>query len=481
MAVPAPTARLRVGIVGAGWAGLAAAVRACQDGHAVTLFEMAPQTGGRARSLSLPASEHHPALALDNGQHILIGAYSATLALMQQVGVDLDQALLRRPLTLVDHQGRGLRLQPGHALLSFPRAVLAQPHWRWRERGALLAASVGWLLRGFACPADWTVDHLCRRLPAQVRRELIDPLCAAALNTAAEDASAAVFLRVLHDALLSGPGSSDLLLPRLPMADLLPTPALAWLAQRGVELRTGQRIQQLLRSSDGAGWRLATRAATEAAPVAAQTPAIDPTAAPSATSDGSHQGFDRVILACSASEAARLARPHAPQWADTAAAIAYEPIITAYFWAPGASLAAPMVACDGLWPAAGWSADSPSGPALPHHAPAQFAFDHAALGAQAGLFSLVASAGSSWTAAGPQALQAALLAQADALLPGTARPRLLRIVNEKRATFRCVPGLARPPRHLATGLQAAGDYVDGPYPATLEGAVRAGLDAAIHL
>jgi hypothetical protein len=156
MAVPAPTARLRVGIVGAGWAGLAAAVRACQDGHAVTLFEMAPQTGGRARSLSLPASEHHPALALDNGQHILIGAYSATLALMQQVGVDLDQALLRRPLTLVDHQGRGLRLQPGHALLSFPRAVLAQPHWRWRERGALLAASVGWLLRGFACPADWT-------------------------------------------------------------------------------------------------------------------------------------------------------------------------------------------------------------------------------------------------------------------------------------------------------------------------------------
>jgi hypothetical protein len=48
---------------------------------------------------------------------------------------------------------------------------------------------------------------------------------------------------------------------------------------------------------------------------------------------------------------------------------------------------------------------------------------------------------------------------------------------EKRATFRCTPGLARPSARIAPRLAAAGDYVDGPYPATLEGAVQAGENA----
>jgi predicted NAD/FAD-dependent oxidoreductase len=60
-------------------------------------------------------------------------------------------------------------------------------------------------------------------------------------------------------------------------------------------------------------------------------------------------------------------------------------------------------------------------------------------------------------------------------------PELLRVMAEKRATFRCTPGLDRPPADVAPGLFAAGDYVAGPYPATLEGAVRSGEDAAAAL
>jgi hypothetical protein len=50
-------------------------------------------------------------------------------------------------------------------------------------------------------------------------------------------------------------------------------------------------------------------------------------------------------------------------------------------------------------------------------------------------------------------------------------------VVEKRATFACTPGLQRPASRLAPGLWAVADFVDGPYPATLEGAVRCGLAA----
>jgi predicted NAD/FAD-dependent oxidoreductase len=59
--------------------------------------------------------------------------------------------------------------------------------------------------------------------------------------------------------------------------------------------------------------------------------------------------------------------------------------------------------------------------------------------------------------------------------------RPLQTVVEKRATFACVPGLQRPSMAIAPGLWACGDYVEGPYPATLEGAVRAGLAAAAAL
>ncbi len=55
---------------------------------------------------------------------------------------------------------------------------------------------------------------------------------------------------------------------------------------------------------------------------------------------------------------------------------------------------------------------------------------------------------------------------------------VIRTVTDKRATFACTPGLRRPPTDVASGLLACGDFIHGPYPATLEGAVRNGLQAA---
>jgi hydroxysqualene dehydroxylase len=412
-------------VVGAGWAGLAAAVRATEAGHHVTLFDMAPQPGGRARAVE------HDGVALDNGQHILIGAYRETLALMRTVGADPGALFDRRPLALTDPQGRGLALPRGPAVPAFVRAVLAQRAWPLSERLALLAAAARWRLSGFRADPQQTVADLVRALPERARTTLIEPLCVAALNTPSSQASAQVFLRVLRDALFSGPGAADLLLPRAPLSALLPTPATRWLQQHGAELRWTARVQHIEPAAD-ARWHV----------------------------DG--EAFDAVLLACSAHEAARLAQPVAAGWAQTAAAFDYEPIVTVYLQSPGAHLPSPMVALH-------------AGP----EAPAQFAFDLGALdrsGARNGLFAFVVSGARAWVEAGLDATAQATLRQAQAAFSSITW-QVLRTIAERRATFLCRPGLARPPAHVAPALAAAGDYIDGPYPATLEGAVRSALKA----
>ena len=82
----------RVAVVGAGWAGLAAAVTLAEQAVPVTVFEASRSLGGRARRVSIDG------VHLDNGQHVLIGAYRETLRLMRKVGADPDRLLVRLPL-----------------------------------------------------------------------------------------------------------------------------------------------------------------------------------------------------------------------------------------------------------------------------------------------------------------------------------------------------------------------------------------------
>ncbi len=428
--------RRRLAVVGGGWAGLAAAVRAVQRGHAVTVFEMAPHWGGRARSTGTGSNIDTPtdsSETLDNGQHILIGAYHQTLALMRTVGADPQQLLLRQPLALRWADGRGLSLRSGPAVPAFARAVLGSDAWTWPDKLRLLAACGGWARSGFRCQPDRSVAELCASLPAAVRERLIDPLCVAALNTPAPEASATVFLRVLRDGLFGGRGACDLLLPRAPLHALLPSPARRWLVAQGARLRGGQRVMGLQPS--GGGWQV----------------------------DG--DAFDAMVLACSATEAARLAAPWAPAWARQAKALRFEPIVTVYLRCPAVRLPLPMLALR----------EGPS-------APAQFVFDHGRLNGVADRFAFVISGAAPWVTAGQAATVAAVQAQAAAELQALGwrgdAARVEHVVAERRATFRCTPGLQRPPAAVAAGLVAAADYVQGPYPATLEGAVQAGFAAA---
>ncbi len=419
---------MRLAVIGGGWAGLAAAVEATSRGHAVTLYEMASGFGGRARRVESGA------MALDNGQHILIGAYTTTLRLMARVGADAQLLLWRTPLCLAFADGGALALRPGAPMLAFARGVLSRSGWRWSDRFTLLRVASGWALRGFRCPERLTVAQLTADLPARVRADLVDPLCIAALNTPASTASASVFLRVLRDALFAGPGSSDLLLPRVDLGALWPDPAAAWLSRAGAELRQACRVAQVQPAERG--WRV----------------------------DG--ETFDAVVLATSAVEAARLVQPIAPAWAGCANALRHEPITTVILHSEGARLPRPMLA---LHPGAS--------------APAQFVFDLGQLRGFDGALAFVISGAGAWVARGAKETVRATLAQARTALGSHLKGPLteLRTFTEKRATFLCTPGLERPSARVSAGLFAAGDHVAGPYPATIEGAVRSGVGAVIAL
>ncbi len=303
------------------------------------------------------------------------------------------------------------------------------------DKLSLLRTAQAWRRSGFTCAASTTVARLCAPLTERVRRDMIEPLCVSALNTASVDASAQVFLRVMRDALFGEKGGSNLLLPRIDLTQLFPQAALDWLTLvRGAEIHLGERIDLI--EQRGAQWRLLGRS------------------------------FDRVVLATSSTDAARILDSSAQaaiesaaskmrQWAAAARALRFEAITTVYAWAPRAALSVPMLSLRST-----------------AAAPAQFAFDRGQLGGPSGLLAFVVSASHGER----KDLQAQVLNQAQTQLGLTLQA--VQTLVEKRATFACTPDLNRPPMEVAPGLLACGDYTAGPYPATLEGAVRSGVAAA---
>ena len=422
----------RIAVIGAGYAGCAAAVELAERGHAVVLFEASRSPGGRARAI--PGDKHH----LDNGQHILAGAYGETLALMGRVGADPERLLLRLPLTLVF---------PGHLSLRAPRlpapfhmaaALLGARGLDWREKLAAVRLMQSLKHRGFRLERDEPVADLLLRLrqPARLTRLLWEPLCVAALNTPAAYASAQVFANVLRDTLAGGPQASDLLLPRCDLSALLPLPAVDFLRARGCEVRLSTPVRGLESLPDGA-WRLG--------------------------GDGWQSDFTAVVLAVAPYHLEALL-PRRPELAATRQALTgleYEPIVTCYLgYAEPVSLPASMIGLDG--------------------GHAQWLFDRGRLlGCSETMLAAVISASGRHRELDSAALSAAIHREIRAICGPLPPPLWHRVITEKRATFACRHNLVRPAMETGLpGLLLAGDYVASDYPATIEGAVRSGLACA---
>lgn len=432
---------MKVLVAGAGWAGLSAAIELTKSGHQVTVIEASRTVGGRARALEvqLPNGE---TTTLDNGQHILIGAYSETLRLMQEVGVNPQEVLHRIPLTLRFPDGDALVLpdwkNPPIKGLDVAWGVARARGWSWADKLSLLRAAAMWRLKGFECAPHESVATLCQGITTPVMQMLIEPLCVSALNTPADRASGQVFLRILRDSLFAAPppglqmASSNLLLPRTDLGSLFPQAAATWLAKRNCQVITGQRLTSFESlSKDEHSAQILCRLDA----------AID-------------QKYDALVLATPPVEAARLAQAAGyTQWANIAQALQHEAIATVYAYAQGVHLPEPMMALK----------SSPS-------QPAQFVFDRGQLTGQQGLLAFVVSA----SQGSAQEIEQAVIAQGREQLK---LPNLqaLQTIIDKRATFACTPALQRPAAQLAKRVFACGDYVQGPYPSTLEGAVRSGI------
>ena len=236
-------------VIGAGWAGLSAALHLAEAGRAVVLFESHAQPGGRGRSLDLHGAR------LDNGQHILVGACRQVQAQMRRVGVDPAEVLLTLPFGLT------LR-EAGAAPISIaPRSTgmlpMAQALFRTVAREPLpvrirtLVGAARMLHRSTV--GDSTVQQWLRSCaqPESLTRSLWEPLCLAVMNTPPDSASATIFQNVLRQTLLGEPEDAHLLIPRVPLGRLFPEPALARLKELGAEIHMQSRVRAITKAADG--------------------------------------------------------------------------------------------------------------------------------------------------------------------------------------------------------------------------------------
>ncbi len=405
---------MKIAVIGGGWAGIAAAVELTASGKQVTLFEAGRVLGGRARSVTIDGR------TLDNGQHILLGAYRDTLALMRQVGANPDQLLDRRPLQVADNTGFRLSLAKVPAPLNVAWGLLTSSAVNLPEKLKTALWMQGVKFRRFQLEQDCSVAEWLDAAgqTGQLRKHLWEPLCLAALNTPANRASAQVFANLLRDSLGSAHrADTDLLIPRVPLGELLPEPAQHWLLAHGTEIRCGHRVG-----------RIETRA-------------------DEVFIDG--ESFDALILATAPQHLGKLL---ANEMAADRPNFTYEPIATVYLqFTCKTTLSFPLRNFVGNQ--CQWVVDRGNG-----------------------LLSCILSGHGDWENLSDEALAGQM--ENELALPGNAIWR--RVIREKRATFSCQPGLQRLPCTTThPRIFLAGDHTWAEYPATLEGAIRSGRRAGL--
>jgi squalene-associated FAD-dependent desaturase len=427
--------RTRVGIVGGGLAGIAAALRAADGGADVVLLERRPSLGG------LTTSIRRNGLTLDNGQHVFLRCCTEYRGLIDRIGAS-EQVFLQDRLDVPV-------LSPTGASASIKRTGLPAPlhllgslaryrHLSVRER-VLLGRPALALRRLDPDDAsldeisfgDWLHDH--GQSDRAIDR-LWDLIALPTLNVPARDASLALATKVFRVGLLDRSDSGDIGWSRVPLAELHGTNAARALDTAGVETLLGTPVSSIDRSPSGS-FTLA--------------------------SGDRRLVVDAVVVATPPRVAASLGV------LDGAAAdgLGASPIVNVHFVLDRRVTDLPFAACVG--------------------SPIQFVFDRTASSGTASgqCLSISLSAADSYIGRGSAEL-VALFAEAlrDVFpLARTARVLDAVVTRERAATFRAAPG-SRAFRPATTtdvpGLVLAGAWCDTGWPATMEGAVRSGNQAA---
>ena len=426
----------KVAVIGAGWAGAAAALTLARAGAQVTVFEAAKTVGGRARGIAKDGRN------FDNGQHLLIGAYERCISMIASLHADVDVVLLRLPLALntapVLKSPLKLRAPRVIAPLHLLTAIIMAQGLSASDKWSTLIWSAIHLRAPMPVPVDpvtddATVSDILASQPEPVRRLLWEPLCIAALNTPSEAASARVFIDMLRLTFMTSSRASDLIIPRVDLSQLLPTPALAEVARLGGEIKVGQPVVSIIQNAT-----LMT--------VSTRDEALE---------------FDRVVIATAPQNVARLLGEDSvsQQLAVSLSKLQYEPITTLHFefaWAtPTATIG--MLMLDGD--------------------PGQWLFWQQ-LSNGYWRASVVISAHHRSQPEDNLTAQTLAQLQRSYVLPV---PTWHLVITEKRATYACTPaqhGLLSGLCKQIGKLYFAGDWCCSKLPATLEAAVISGENAA---
>jgi squalene-associated FAD-dependent desaturase len=231
----------RAHVVGAGLAGLSAAIALTKAGYAVTLSEAARQAGGRCRSYRDPQL----GLTIDNGNHLILSGNHAVAEYLATIGASdrlagPDEA--RFPFMNV-RDGRRWELRPNAGPL---------PWWLFsKNRRVPGTRPLDYLVlaRLMAASADQRIGQVLRPNGA-LWEGLLDTFLVSALNTPAKDGSAALAGAIVRETLAKGGRACRPLIAEPTLAAAFVDPALAWLEAHGATIRLGRRLR-VLEMEDG--------------------------------------------------------------------------------------------------------------------------------------------------------------------------------------------------------------------------------------
>lgn len=434
-----------VAIIGGGCAGLSAAAALVDRGYQVTVFEASSQLGGRARTVAVENNDLMH--LLDNGQHILLGTYRETLALLAKVGVDEQQVFMRVPLQmqmLANTAKPALSLKSAHYLpapLNMLLGLLCCKGLSFAERTEAIKLMVRLKRMQYQIANDTPLNRFLinQYQTSKLITMLWEPLCLAALNTPIKEASTRIFLNVLRDTFSGSKKNSDFLLPRLDLSQIISQPLSQYIRARDGVIKLNKRIRSLEAAKNSAGkdgFNLETR-------------------------DGK-SFFSHVVIAVSPARLETLlgGLPKLKYTLIQTNTYSYQPIYTIYLQYP-TEITLPNV-MTGMIGGIG-----------------QWVFDRGQLCGQKGLLAIVVSAEGKHQKLTQDDLALRVAREISHAFPGMPKPLWHKVIAEKRATFACEANLARPTnKTLQPNLFLAGDYTYADYPATVEGAVRSGIKCA---
>lgn len=432
--------KIHVAVIGGGCAGLSAAAALVEQGIQVTMFEASSQLGGRARTVAV---ENNSLMhLLDNGQHILLGAYHETLALLKKAGVAESDAVLRMPLQ-INMQTRSAQsafsLKAANYLpapLNLLVGLLCSKGLSLGERMAAIKLMRKLKSTQYQLTKDMPLAQylLLNDQSEKLTEMLWEPLCLAALNTPLEIASTRIFMNVLKDSFSGNKRNSDLLLPRQDLSQIISYPVANYIRQLGGTIKLNRRVRSL--AEVPGGFNLETK-------------------------DGQHF-FSHVIVAVSPARVEKLVGglPKLNRVLTQTKAYAFQPIYTIYLQYPQ-DVELPQ-AMSGLANMTG-----------------QWLFDRGQLCNQKGLIAVIISAEGKHQKMDQDDLALKVAMELHHAYPTLPKPLWHKVIAEKRATFSCTTHVARPTNKTPqANLFLAGDYTYADYPATIEGAVRSGIKCA---